>query len=634
MRLDPGWRVDRVRRLAGALSVGLALMASHVEARQAAPDPPPAVAGESDDRPSILVLFAEDPSQPATQALEDGLSAAVTGAIGEAPVLYYEYLDATRFEEAPYREALERFFRDKYGDRSLDLIVAIGQSAIEFTARARDELWPGNPILFAATHEMTVDASAALPDASGLIFRFPFADALSAVRSILPDTRHVALISGSSALERARTAGTSDDVRRAGLEPIDLSGLTMAGILARVAKLPDHTIVFISGPLVDADGRATPARTLCDTLSSAANRPAFMAAASQFVGCGITGGKLRDFGTMGKMIGQRALAALDGTAPGVLDVPADRFTTLAFDARQLERWRIDESRLPIGSTVLFRRPSLWRDHRSEVLLVSAGLAIESLLILGLLYERRRRHRAELDSRRSLSLAAHVDRRSAMATLTGSIAHELNQPLSSILLNAEAAAMLVGSGRATREQLQEILGDIRNEDARATQIIQRHRAMLRKHELEKRALDIHGVVRESLALVSHDAVARQIEIDTDLPPSPCIVSGDQVLLQQVVVNLIINAMDAMKDQPPARRRVTVRSVRRADSVEISVSDRGPGLPPHVSARLFEPFVTTKPNGIGIGLSIARNTIEALDGTIRASNNPEGGASFRFTLRAAP
>jgi C4-dicarboxylate-specific signal transduction histidine kinase len=299
----------------------------------------------------------------------------------------------------------------------------------------------------------------------------------------------------------------------------------------------------------------------------------------------------------------------------------------------MQRWGIDESQLPPFSIVSFRAPSLWRDYRRQVFAVLGSLALQSLLIIGLLYQRRARRKAEVESRRNLELAADANRRVAMTALTGSIAHDLSQPLNSILHDAQAASMLVGSNRATPEVLQEILRDIRTADVRATEIIQRHRTMIRSRELDKRPIDIHAVVRESLALVDPDMRTRQIQSDVTLPAAPCLIVGDQVLLQQVLVNLVINAMDAMAQTPPARRRLTVQNDVSQDSVEVSVCDAGSGLPAESERRLFEPFVTTKANGMGIGLTIAQTIVEAHSGRIEAHNNPDGGATFTVTLPRA-
>jgi signal transduction histidine kinase len=263
--------------------------------------------------------------------------------------------------------------------------------------------------------------------------------------------------------------------------------------------------------------------------------------------------------------------------------------------------------------------------------VLGAIVVQALLIVGLLAQRRARQRAELESRRNLSLAADASRRMTMSALTGSIAHELSQPLNSILHNVKAGEMMMGiANGAPPDVLKEILADIRTADVRATEIIERHRTMLRNRQMETKPIDIHGVVRESIALVATDTQERQIHVDVDLPPLPCIVTGDHVLLQQVLVNLMMNAMDAMADTPPARRRVAVCNVIVPGSVKISVTDRGTGLQAASGGTLFDPFVTTKANGMGIGLTIARTIIEAHGGRIDAHNNPSGGATFLVTL----
>ena len=313
------------------------------------------------------------------------------------------------------------------------------------------------------------------------------------------------------------------------------------------------------------------------------------------------------------------------------DVPPQRPGQPIFDWRELQRWGIPESRLPPGSVVRYRGPSLWQEYRGTVLSAVGVLAVQSLLIVGLLYQRRARRRAEIESRRNLALAADASRRQTMSALTSSIAHELGQPLSSMIHNAQAGRMMITANRATPDTMGEILSDIESEGVQATQIIDRHRTMLRSHQLDKKPIDLHAVIHESLALVAHDMRARQIEATVNLSSNPCIITGDQVLLQQVLVNLVMNAMDAMAETPPARRRVTISTEVRAADVEVSVRDTGTGLPAQINGTLFTPFVTTKAHGLGIGLTITRTIVDAHGGTIDAHNNPEGGATFTVTLR---
>jgi C4-dicarboxylate-specific signal transduction histidine kinase len=200
-------------------------------------------------------------------------------------------------------------------------------------------------------------------------------------------------------------------------------------------------------------------------------------------------------------------------------------------------------------------------------------------------------------------------------------------------NAQALQMMITTKRVTPDTVGEILSDIQAEGVLAEQIIERHRAMLRSHKLQKKPIDLHAVVKESLALVAHDMRARQITVNVNLSSSPGVISGDQVLLQQVLVILMINAMDALAEVPPPRRHLTITSEVRGADVEVTVRDTGTGLPADIIGTLFTPFVTTKSHGLGIGLTIARTIVDAHGGTIEARNNPEGGATFTVTLRAA-
>jgi signal transduction histidine kinase len=281
--------------------------------------------------------------------------------------------------------------------------------------------------------------------------------------------------------------------------------------------------------------------------------------------------------------------------------------------------------------VRYRAPSLWEQYRGALLSTAGVLAVQSFLIVGLLYQRRARRRAEIESRNNLALAADVSRRQTISALTGSIAHELGQPLSSMIHNAQALQMMLTADGASPETIGEILSDIRSQGAQATQIIERHREMLRHRQLDKKSIDLHAVIHESLALVAHDMRARQIETAVDPGSSPCIVNFDQVLLQQVLVNLLVNAIDAMAETPRERRRVTITTEVNAAHIAVSVRDAGTGLPEQVNGALFTPFVTTKANGLGIGLAIAQTIVDAHGGTIAAHNNPEGGATFTVTLR---
>ena len=239
--------------------------------------------------------------------------------------------------------------------------------------------------------------------------------------------------------------------------------------------------------------------------------------------------------------------------------------------------------------------------------------------------------AEAEVSRQRAELTHVARVSTMGELAASVAHELNQPLGAILANAEAAELFLQQDPPALGELRAILADIRQDDERAGEVIRRMRALLRKRELDQQPLEINSVVEDVLQVVSGDAALRKTAISADLAPLLPKILGDRVHLQQVLLNLILNGMDAMAEQPHERRRLSVRTRPGADGlVELVVTDRGHGIEPDKLPRLFEPFYTTKTNGMGMGLSIARRIIEAHRGRIWAENNASGGAAFHVTL----
>lgn len=244
-----------------------------------------------------------------------------------------------------------------------------------------------------------------------------------------------------------------------------------------------------------------------------------------------------------------------------------------------------------------------------------------------------RKRAELEAEQRRQQLTHVSRVSAMGELAASIAHELKQPLTGVLANAQAGLRYLESGNPNVPELREILSDIIEDDRRAGEVINRMRTMLQEGAVESRELDVADVIRTVLKMFASDALLRGISLESDLETASVRVVGDRVQLQQVVLNLVANAMDAVESA--RERRISVRAeVSDADMVTVSVTDSGPGIQPERLERIFAPFFTTKSDGLGMGLPIARTIVESHGGRLWATPGAAGGVCFSFSIPAAP
>jgi C4-dicarboxylate-specific signal transduction histidine kinase len=226
---------------------------------------------------------------------------------------------------------------------------------------------------------------------------------------------------------------------------------------------------------------------------------------------------------------------------------------------------------------------------------------------------------------------HLDRVATMGTLTAAIAHEINQPLAAILSNSQAALRFLNAKQPNLRQVHEALEDIVSDDKRAAEVIQRLRMMLRKEELEFEPLDINHVIQEIVELIQSEIIMVNatvaMDFEAELPP----VYGDRIQIQQVILNLLVNALDALKGQPEKIREVRLSTrIGEAGNILVTVTDSGPGIEDQKLETIFEAFHTTKTKGIGMGLPISKSIVEQHDGRIWASNNPGSGAVFDFTL----
>jgi C4-dicarboxylate-specific signal transduction histidine kinase len=244
----------------------------------------------------------------------------------------------------------------------------------------------------------------------------------------------------------------------------------------------------------------------------------------------------------------RALRIIDGEAISQIPVTLTNAVKLIFNWVQMRRWNVGEADLPPGSEIHFCEPGFWEQYRWQSTLVVTAFLIQAALISILLHERRRRSAAELDARMRLSELAHIHRQAIAGELSSSIAHELNQPLGAILTNAETAELILDASDPDLAELREILADIRHDDLRASRIIAHMRSLLKRTPFDPKAVDVNGVMRQAFDLMTSQAASRNVALYLKASLDPLRVQGDSIQLQQVILNLIVNAMDAMTEIP--------------------------------------------------------------------------------------
>jgi signal transduction histidine kinase len=608
------------------LAAGLALCGPAIDAHSGpAPDAHPHVQ-------QILLLQGVDRGNLVVDSFTANFRVDLDKRVGRPVNVIQVVVSPTGFVGAP-EQAVVDYIRSTFANRPRpELIVSVTGPGAAFARKYRQQLFPDTPLVFASTDRRILGDTPLAENETAVAVDNDFPQLIDGILQVLPRTKQVFVVTGAGPIGRFWRRELEIQFQRfhKRLTFVWSDNLSFAEILRRCASLPPDSAIFYLALGTDAQGGAYADERVLAELHASAKAPLF-GGFSPLLGHGIVGGRLMSVADISRSAADVAARILNGAPAGSVAVPAMRPPREAtFDGYELGRWGIEESRLPAGSVVRNRIPGLWEEHKVTVLASVGALALQSMLIVGLLSQRRARRQAEGESRRNLALAADASRRQTMSALTASMAHELGQPLSSMIHNAEALQAMVAADRATPDTTTEILTDIRTQGVQAAHIIERHRAMLRSHQLDRQPIDLRAVVRDSQALVAHDLKARQVEAVIDLSPSPCVISGDPVLLQQVLVNLMMNAIDAMAATPPARRYLTITATVRDADVQLSVRDSGTGLPPQIDGTLFTPFVTTKPHGLGVGLTIVRTIVEAHGGTIDAHNNGDGGATFTVTL----
>ena len=710
------------------------------------------------ERPCVLVLFSNDRLLPANQEIEKGLRRAFAGNHGDPTVdLFGEFLDTVRFPDPAMAAAIERFLRDRHQSKPPAVCIAIGPQALDFLMERRNSLFPGVPVVFAGVTPPQVAALPARDDLAGRPMDWSVAPLLEKLPEMRPGIRKILLVSGAAEFDRQRHAEAIAQTEpfKTRYEFESSQGEDLDTVVERVSKLSDETLVFYLCYFSTPDGRSMLPLDVARHVAKSSS-VAVACFYDTYLGSGVLGGPVMPFEEEGFAIGEIARRVIDAGNAGEVGILPPGKPRLIFDERAMKRYGWKTARLPAGSEVRFREPTLWESHKTGVLIGSGVLAVQSALIVGLLAARARQRAAEQErilsesrftgvfegspvsisiirqadgrivdvnpawerttgvsreaavgrthldmgfvfegspggrfreylasgkplrdfeqrlrmpdgTRRLLSVSTELldlrgeacyismaqditDRQEAedarnqlaqasrlgmLGELTASIAHEVNQPLGAILSNAEAAEILMNAENPPLDEIREILADIRRDDLRASEVILQVRSMVGGAEMPMVPLDPGMLATGVAGLVRHDCKRRGISLTWQVAGMLPEVRGVKVQLEQVLLNLLLNAMEAVKDPGRSVRTIHLAAGLTEDQrVDISVADSGPGIPPAILPRVFENFFTTKEGGMGLGLALSRSIAEAHGSRLVAENAPDGGAVLHLILPPLP
>ncbi|MFZ0772801.1 MAG: ABC transporter substrate binding protein [Candidatus Sulfotelmatobacter sp.] len=673
--------------------------------------------------------------------------------------LYEESLDFTLFPDRVSQDRFRENIIQKYSASKPDVIIAAGPASLKFIAKLYDT-FQGAPIIFCGVWGEIPDQLRHGMPFTGVLAQLHPEGTLNAALHLLPSTKHVVVIGGVGKFDEGFEAIAKQSFHNyeSKLEFTYLFDLTMPALLERLKQLPNDTIVYHTAITQDAAGaRFVDSAQSIPMVASAANAPVFVMDDVD-LRAGTVGGDLVNWADDGRVAAEMAVRVLNGENPQNIPVVTSNHAYM-FDWRALKRWGMNEKNLPPGSIVLNRQPTVWEAYKQYIILGIAVMFAEALLIFGLLWQRKRRkksevqlreseerfrlvantapvmiwmagtdklctyfnkpwldftgrsleqelgngwaegvhpedlrrckttyiqafdrreafrmqyrlrrhdgefrlvldigvprfnpdgsfagyigscidvteqRRAEEHLRRAQEDLARVSRVVAIGELTAAIAHEVNQPLGAVVTNASASLRWLAGQPPNLGEAREAIDRTVREVTRASNVIRRIRALLQKGPPQMERLDLNAVIQEVLILASNELLRGGVVVQTDLAPDVPNVLGDRIQLQQVLLNVILNGVDAMSTITDRPRELLIKSAQHPDGVLIQVHDSGEGVDPEQADHIFEPFFTTKPQGIGMGLSVGRSIVEAHGGRLWFTHGSSHGVVFQFTVPKA-
>jgi signal transduction histidine kinase len=568
----------------------------------------------------------------------------------EAPDLKrFASMDTAGLVDGQQINWLLEFYRKNYQDRKPNLLMPTDTPALRFLLVHGEELFPGVPIVFVDADRNFVAAQELPPNVTGVTGFLDITGTLELIQHVHPDTQRVAVIIGSSSYDKAmeREARQVIESYAGQLEFVWLRGMSVDEVVTALNALPEQTVALYLVQTGDRTGKQYVPRSMLQAFAAAASVPVY-GLWDTLLEHGIVGGRLATIEEDGYQAAKLAARILQGDAPADLPVIDRLSNPPIFDGVELARWHIREKRLPAGSQIRHRPASTWDELRTGIMTTVAVIVVQGIMIVVLLLSRRRLRHArtalqdENDRRREAETMAvwlrgrlaRFSKERSLGTMATTIAHEINQPLIAIQNYAQAARRRLQMNTIEAPKLAELVEKIEGQAARAGAITQHVRALVNHDAPDLRPMPLCPLLQEAIRIMAPESEARGCHIACEPVADLTPVLADALQVQLVLVNLLQNAMHSVSACKGSEKLISVEVCEPGDNeVQVSVTDRGEGVPPERVNEIFEPLYSGKATGMGMGLAICRDIIDAHGGRIWYDPNPEGGAIIRFTLRKA-
>ncbi len=589
---------------------------------------------------NVVIFFSYGPNLPAFEKILAGLNTTIKESTHVPVNIITEYLDLSRTMNDDYSKFIIKLYDERLKTLKVDLLITAGpgvnDALLKYGNPALNSLpminidldIPGRTTL----HNLGVE------NGKEIILNFKPELTLQHAFDLFPDHPEIFVISGVSALDSFYASLIQKTKNE--FEPAHhfrfITNLTMDSTIRFVRTIPQNSIVFVPSYFQDAAMVSFSTPEAMEIISKNSQAPVFLSltdAGFNSQGGGI-GGYLFSYINLGKETGRIAHEILNGKRMQDIEVKENIFYEHMYDWNELKRWNLTRSKLIPADSLFYNRDiSFIELYKWYILGILTFIISQTLLIIYLIRLNNRqkaiREKMQVTEKMHRELI-HTDRLSKMSILTASLSHELFQPLAAIRFTAQAGKQFLQSDKLDATKASQLFEHILEDETRATKLIRSVKGLMKSETTEKEKVNLNALIDETLDLIRTEAERDGVTINVILEADAVIVLGDRVQLQQVLMNFIRNALAAMEKNDPHNKFLQVMLRLNADEAIVSVQDSGPGLDASIKENLFKPFVSTKKDGFGIGLTLCKSLIEKHQGKIWAESISRGGTMFAFSL----